>query len=124
MSVVIVGQRPPEEGLGRGQRHRRVVALVGAVQGEENLVVAGARRDQVDDPSPHADQVGLAAEVTVAQPERLGSLRFEHLEQRRVGLPEHEGRPRLHDACLLPGDVGPRRADHLHVVERHVGHDQ
>ena len=53
----VVVERTAEERLGRGQRDRGVVALVRAVQRQEEVVVHVARRAHVDEPAPERGQL-------------------------------------------------------------------
>ena len=64
----LVVERRAEERLGRGQRAGRVVALVGAVQRQEHLVVAAPRGAQVDQPAAHRQPVATQSKSTPAHP--------------------------------------------------------
>ena len=63
-----------EERLDRGERDGGVVALVGAVQRQEDVVVGRAGRAQVEQPAADGEPVLRRTEVLVAQPHasRLG----------------------------------------------------
>ena len=64
------GQRFAEERLHRGEGHGRVVALVGAVQRQQDVLVAPARGPQREQPPTHRHPVGGAAEVRPGHPDR------------------------------------------------------
>src|SRR5947208_2371884 len=82
---------------GGGHRNGRVVALVGAVQRQEHLVVAGARGAEVDDPTADGDQVLLARELLASPPHRSLRRGLEDGSQIRVRLPENEHAAGLDD---------------------------
>jgi dihydrofolate synthase/folylpolyglutamate synthase len=112
----------PEERLRGGERQRRVVGLVRAVQGEEHVVVRRVRRVEVDDTPTDGELVGAHTEVDVATDHRRGMAGEKGGHEVGTGLAEDERRRRLDDPRLLGRDVGQRRSDVLDVVDAHVGH--
>ena len=86
---------PPEEGLRPHQGGHEVVGLVAAVEGKVNVLVAGARRAQVDKPSAHRHDVGLDGEIAAGQPQGVGILGGEDVVEVRIGLAQHQGAPGL-----------------------------
>ncbi len=61
-------ERVSEERLHGRQRHRRVDALMGAVQGNQDILVAAARGPQRHDATTDSHPVRLTAEVTTRDP--------------------------------------------------------
>ena len=108
-------QRGAEERLGGGQGAGRVVALVGAVQREEDLRVVAARRPQVEEAPAHRHPARLqsnsrpATHISAAPPPRPRPRRS---RAAGVGLAHHDPAPRLDDARPFrrrcPRGSGPR----------------
>ena len=114
-----------EECLRRSQRGGCIVALVGSVQGDVDLVVAPRRGVEINDATAVGEPVGVGPEVGAAPPERCRAdprrLVLDHAGDLRVILPEDDDAARLHDAGLLGGDLLPGGTEQLDVVELHIG---
>ena len=72
------GQRGGEERLDGGEGNRRVVALVGPVQGHERLGVDRRRRAQVDHPTAEGELVVVDVEVLATVQPAGGILGCQH----------------------------------------------
>ena len=83
-------QRRGEERLDRGQRDRRVVALVGAVQRHEHVGVDRRRRADVDEPPADGELVAGGLEVVAAHADRAAA----GAAERRRRAPDRSRRSR------------------------------
>ena len=79
------GQRGGEERLDGGEGDRRVVALVGAVQGHERLGVDRRRRAQVDEAAAKGELVVGDVEVSPRYSRVAAVLGREHGDELGVG---------------------------------------
>ncbi len=103
------------------------MALVAAMEREEDLVVFGPRGPDVEDSPAYGQLIGFAGDVALEEQHPLcadvGRPPLDHLDDRGVPLPHDHRGPGLHDPGLLLGDVGDGGAEVLDVVEPDRGQD-
>ncbi len=111
-------ERCAEQGLHRGERARGVVALVGTVQGNQHLGVAGVRGAHVEQAAPDRQPVGDTPEVLVSAPRPRPHRRRGRLaaggpratvrsRRRPPGCPASRSRS-CHGRCPRASGRGPR----------------
>ncbi len=114
----------PEEGLDGGQRHRRVVRHVRAVQRQEDAVVLAAHTAQRQLLAADRDLARDDAELHALAGHRgvhLDGLLQQHLRRVHRLLGQDHGRVLLDDAALLHGDLTGRGAEPIGVVQADRG---
>src|SRR5207253_1811707 len=112
----MVGRWPPQEGLGTGERSGGVVGLVRTVEREVHVVVAGIRREQVDEAPAVRGTIARDAEVVAACFDLPCAVVTERARQGGIRLSQHERRPALDDAGFLGRDLLTRRTEVFDVV--------
>src|SRR5665811_850412 len=114
------------EGLDRRQRHHSVLALMGAVQRKEDVVIVPAKASDGEplaaDPDLTAQYAELVALKGNRRPNVPGTL-DENLGNLRLLKAADDGRTGLDDARLLRGNVLQRRAEEPYVVKSYRCHD-
>ena len=124
-STTSVAERRGEERLDRGERDGRVVALVRAVQREEDVGVDRRRGAQIEQPPPDGERVVDASRSRSPRTnDDAPPARSKIVDQLRSVSPITAALPGLMMPAFSAGDVGQRRAGELGVVHADVGDDR